>query len=170
MGELIAMNNNRFKWEVHPQAKTENTVIYRDFRFTVLTERLIRIERQIENKFTDAATQVVFHRDFPKTNFESYQNERECVIETSALKLCCMANADENNGGLSICLNSEPASKWIFGEEAAETLGGTAKTLDGVDDAVSLGDGVCSMFGYTLLDDSDSMLLDEDGWIKESSN
>ena len=47
MGELIAMNNNRFKWEVHPQAKTENTVIYRDFRFTVLTERLIRIERQI---------------------------------------------------------------------------------------------------------------------------
>ena len=66
------MNNNRFKWDVHPEAKTENTVIYRVLRFTVLTERLIRIERQIENKFTDAATQVVFHRDFPKTNFESY--------------------------------------------------------------------------------------------------
>ena len=170
MGELIAMKNNRFKWEVHPQAKTENTVIYRNFRFTVLTERLIRIERQIENKFTDAATQVVFHRDFPKTNFESYQNEKECVIKTAALKLRCMANADENNGRLSICLKSEPASKWIFGEEAAETLGGTAKTLDEVDDTVSLGDGVCSMFGYTVLDDSGSMLLDEDGWIKERSN
>lgn len=80
-----------------------------------------------------------------------------------------MANADENNGGLSICLKSEPASKRIFCEEAAETLGGTAKTLDEVDDTVSLGDGLCSMFGYTVLDDSGSMLLDEDGWIKELS-
>ena len=161
------MKSNRFKWEVRPEAKKENTVNYRNFRFTVLTERLIRIEHQTENKFTDSATQVVFYRDFPKTDFNTKVNNEECVIETSSLELRCLENADESNGGLTLRLKGEPAAVWTFGEDPAETLGGTAKTLDAVDDTVPLGDGICSMFGYTVLDDSKSMLLDEDGWIKQ---
>lgn len=161
------MSSNRFKWEVRPEAKQENTVIYRNFRFTVLTDRLIRIEYQSEKKFTDAATQVVFYRDFPKTDFTVSMEQDVCMIETSALVLGCRSDADENNGGLSVRLKGEPAAGWIWGEAPAETLGGTAKTLDAVDDTVPLGDGVCSMFGYTVLDDSGSMLLDQDGWIKE---
>ncbi|MGN0494037.1 MAG: hypothetical protein ACI4F7_10350, partial [Acutalibacteraceae bacterium] len=164
------MKSNRFKWEVRPEAKKENTVIYHDFRFTVLTECLIRIERQTENEFTDSATQVVFYRDFPETSFNATVDSEECVIETSALVLRCLPNADENNGGLTVRLKGEPAASWTWGEDPAETLGGTAKTLDAVDNTVPLCDGVCSMFGYTVLDDSGSMLLDEDGWIKERAN
>ncbi len=161
------MNSERFMWKVRPLADSKNTVLYGDFRFTVLTEHLIRIEYQTEKRFNDFATQIVFNRDFPKVEFESKITDKECLIDTGALSLCCLADANDTNGHLSIRLNHEPASCWKLGGEIAETLGGTAKTLDAVDDYVPLGDGVCSMFGYTVLNDSESMLLDDDGWIKE---
>ena len=164
------MTSNRFLWEVHPSAKKENMFTYGSFRFTVLTERLIRIEYQKNKLFTDSATQIVFNRNFPKVKFDLNQDANQCTIETNSLVLHCPADADDKNCRLSVRLKNEPASCWKLGGEIAETLGGTAKTLDAVDDYIPLGDGVCSMFGYTVLNDSESMLLDDEGWIKERSN
>lgn len=164
------MDSNRFKWKVNPLAEEKNIINYYNFRFSVLSDRLIRIEHQSEKKFNDSATQIVFHRNFPKTDFTVSIDQGLCTIETSALILTCLSDADKDNAGLSVRLKGEPAASWTWGEEYVETLGGTAKTLDEIDDTVPLSDGVCSMFGYTVLDDSSSMLLDSDGWIKERPN
>ena len=36
--------NTRFQWPVTPQAHPDNMVSYKNWRFTVLTDRLIRME------------------------------------------------------------------------------------------------------------------------------
>ena len=56
------------------------------------------------------------------------------------------------------------SSLWRYGEEC-ENLGGTARTLDGVDGRIELGPGVVSKKGYTTIDDSESMLFDASGFV-----
>ena len=56
-------------------------------------------------------------------------------------------------------------STWHYGEQICD-LGGTARTLDGVDGEIRLDHGVVSRNGFSLLDDSNSHVLLEDGWIK----
>lgn len=46
-------------------------------------------------------------------------------------------------------------------------MGGTARTLDEADGAVPLEDGLMSMRGYAVLDDSASIALTDDGWVAE---
>ena len=44
-------------------------------------------------------------------------------------------------------------------------LGGTARTLDDIDGAMPLEDGVLAFDGVAVVDDSSTVLLDDDGWI-----
>ena len=44
-------------------------------------------------------------------------------------------------------------------------LGGTARTLDDIDGAIPLENGVLAFNGVALVDDSTTVLLDDDGWI-----
>ena len=59
-------------------------------------------------------------------------------------------------------------SLWRYGfhhEEGYYTLGGTARTLDRANGRIKLGDGVINQNGYADIDDSDSMLFTEDGFV-----
>lgn len=51
---------------------------------------------------------------------------------------------------------------WRYGQKL-RTLGGTARTLDEADGEIPVEDGLVSWQGYSVLDDSQSMLLTEDG-------
>lgn len=60
------------------------------------------------------------------------------------------------------------SSTWRYGykhEGAIYELGGTARTLDGANGRIPLGPGVIARNGYAEIDDSESMLFTEDGWI-----
>ena len=58
-------NSKRFSWPVHPVAQAENCVSGKCYRFTVLTDRLIRMEYDPAGIFEDRASQAVFYRDLP---------------------------------------------------------------------------------------------------------
>ena len=61
---------------------------------------------------------------------------------------------------------------WRFGdtwdprEPYPTNLGGTARTLDEADGAVPLCPGLLSLAGWAVLDDSASLLLTEDQWVR----
>ena len=158
------MSKNRFKWKVSPKAFLENQVTVKNARFTVLTPQLIRMEYSTENIFEDRASQTAFHRDFDKVEFETYQQNGNLLIKTKELILTYKTGEEFSHDTLSVKLINEPATKWCFGDEI-ENIGGTARTLDMVNGARTLSDGVCSRFGVAVIDDSDSMMLDDDGWI-----
>ena len=54
---------------------------------------------------------------------------------------------------------------WYYGEKG-DNLGGTARTLDGVDGECQLQEGIMSRSGCSQIDDSHSLVLDENGWTQ----
>ena len=55
--------------ETRPQALRENIVFWKNYRVTVLQDRLFRLEYSENQKFRDYATQSVWFRDMPKQDF-----------------------------------------------------------------------------------------------------
>ena len=68
-------NSKRFSWPVHPVAQAENCVSGKCYRFTVLTDRLIRMEYDPAGVFEDRASQAVFYRDLPAQRLLSLDDE-----------------------------------------------------------------------------------------------
>lgn len=159
------MSNKRFCWPTKPLASENNIVKGEKFRFTVLTDRLIRLEYDESGKFVDSASQSVFNRDFPDVNFVVKTIGDKLIVETRELILSYIENAPFSAETLAIKLKNEPASEWHFGEDF-EDLGGTAKTLDEMAGNINIGRGIISRYGFSVLDDKDRMLLNADGWVE----
>lgn len=158
------MGKHRFQWDVRPLALKENMVTGDKYRFTVLTPSLLRLEYDPEGHFEDRASQVTFYRDFPKNDYSVTIEQEILTLNTGNLTLTYRENDAFTPDSLSIHLNVEPASTWRFGE-TFEDLGGTTRTLDTVNGEMPLGRGVCSRNGFSVIDDSRSLALDENGWI-----
>jgi alpha-glucosidase (family GH31 glycosyl hydrolase) len=135
-----------------------------NYRFTVLTPYLIRLEYSHTGNFVNEPTQVVVNREFPEFEFDYLQNDERVEIITEALRLYYFPKIDSSGftvQNLFIDLRSDLSAyhgRWRFGERA-ETLKGTAHTLDMADGAVELDEGIISRNGYAVLDDSDSFVL-----------
>lgn len=153
-------------WPIRPLADPKAVICGKDYRITVLTDRLLRMEYQPEGAFCNTATQMALCREFPVPPFSVTETENLLIVETNALRLR-YDKAPFSPTGLSVTLKGSYAfyaSIWHYGDPA-DTLGGTARTLDNADGAIPLGDGLMSVKGYALLDDSASMGLDENGQL-----
>lgn len=150
-----------------PIALDANVVAGEKYRITVLTEGLIRLEYSEDGIFEDRATQMVFYRDFSSSDYRVVRTGDGIEIHTSRLHL--IYNEKEfTSFGLSIQVKGKLSayhSIWHYGEEIHD-LGGTARTLDLAGGAIPLDHGVVSRFGYSVLDDSHSQVLLQDGWIE----
>ena len=162
------MIDKRFLLDVKPAALSENIILFPKFRITVLTDRLLRLEYSKSGEFTDSASQSVFYRDFPACDYSVREDGEYIFVETKALSLTYRRDSEFSPETLSVALKEEPASVWHYGD-TVETLGGTAKTLDSVNDGIPLEEGLCSRNGFAVLDDSEGMLLNEEGWIEPRS-
>lgn len=72
---------------VEKKANDECIIKGNNYRFTVLTERLIRIEYSENANFVDEPTTLVVNRNFPKPNFNVKQDKNYLEISTSYFKL-----------------------------------------------------------------------------------
>lgn len=137
------------------------------YRFTVLTEEMIRLEYCEDGKFEDRATQCVIDRKFKVPEYQVIDNEESLEIITDKIHL--VYNKQKfTDYGLSVQVRGNISvyhSIWHFGEEATD-LRGTARTLDEADGAIELEHGIISRFGYGILDDSRSLVITEDGWVE----
>lgn len=137
------------------------------YRFTVLTEEMIRLEYCEDGQFEDRATQCVIDRKFKVPEYQVIENEESLEIITDKIHL--VYNKQKfTDYGLSVQVRGNISvyhSIWHFGEEATD-LRGTARTLDEADGAIELEHGVISRFGYGILDDSRSLVITEDGWVE----
>ena len=151
-------------WTLRPRP-AEGAVIAGDgFRITVLTERLLRLEYEPENRFRDGATTAVINRDFPLPAFEVRRGADRLTVETRCVRL-----------EYDMKPFSPAGSVWPYGESEMN-LKGTARTLDRANGAflkprapgeapepLEMGEGLMSMDGFAVLDDSRSMGMDDQG-------
>jgi alpha-glucosidase (family GH31 glycosyl hydrolase) len=147
--------------------KADCSVLYKNIRVTIITDRLIRFEYSKEKKFVDSKTQMVINRKYNEIPYTIEKNGEFLKIITSYLIIEC-SGKDFNKTSLNVMLRNpliDSGQSWHYGD-VFETFKGTARTLDTFDGECDLEDGIFSRYGYSVIDDTDSMLLTEDGFVE----
>lgn len=147
-----------------PETLPDNICSGNGYRISILTSRLVRLEYQKDNQFVDAATQSVLNRDFPKTEFLSEESDTALIIRTEYLEVVYDKKPFSENGLVIKVKDHHQAvlSTWHYGCDEEGNLMGTARTLDGADGAITLEKGLLSRQGFSVIDDSHSLLLTEE--------
>ena len=151
----------------------ENIVKGEKFRFTFLSERLIRLEYSPNGSFEDRISQRVIFRKFPKVKYTKAQTESLIQLSTSYFTL----NYDMNKpflgsklapaSNLNILLNGTDKT-WYYHHPEARNFGGLNYSLDDFAGRLKLGKGFYSTDGFAVLDDSDSYVLDNNTFVERN--
>jgi alpha-glucosidase (family GH31 glycosyl hydrolase) len=161
MNEIPSHFKLTFESTPNPEAvvKTENA------RFTVLTPRMIRMEWSPQGQFEDRASQAFWTRSQPKPDFFVRQTDTRLIIETESLVVVYVPDQPFSDQTLWIEMK-ESDTTWRYGDPDPGNLGGTARTLDGIDGAVPVSPGLISRSGWSLVDDSKSLVFNDVSWLE----
>lgn len=155
--------------EDNPVADARATVTCGNARFTVLTDRLIRMEHSPDGVFEDRASFVFVNRRLPVPAFKVARTDAGCTIDTGSLVLAYAGGAFSSESLKVEGKGARPFS-WRFGDKDRDNLLGTTRTLDTVGDRSSLltrmEKGILSRDGWTVVDDSAGFLFEptDDHW------
>lgn len=167
-----------------PLANEQASIIAGKARFTVLTPALIRMEYHPEAKFRDQASLVVVNRKLPLPEFTHRIEDRILHMKTSHLSISYQIDSgafNQSNLTVSSVNPNEVQFNWKPTDANPTNLGGTARTLDGMNGGIDwngepldLGQGILSRAGWFLLDDSQSHTLGNVGasdqwpWVEKA--
>ena len=156
---------------------SDSKVVFKgvNYRITVLSERLIRFEYSLDGKFYDGATEIVHNRKFNVPKIKVEQDDKYIVITT---KYFMMQYAKEKPyKGPSFAPDSNLKVKlvntdkmWYYTHPEARNFKGSAFSIEDFGSETSLSNGLYSTDGFALLDDSNSMLIDESGCLFSSDS
>ncbi|MEM8835728.1 MAG: TIM-barrel domain-containing protein [Planctomycetota bacterium] len=139
-------------------------------RFSVLTDRLIRMEWAADGAFEDRPSLAFMNRDTQTPAFESSVEGDIVAIDTGMVRLRCDVSKCANGftpEGLTAEIKVGGAwVSWKAGDEDTGNLRGTCRTLDGVSGSCPLEPGLLSRDGWVVWDDSGTPVLDESGWAQ----
>jgi alpha-glucosidase (family GH31 glycosyl hydrolase) len=155
-----------FRLDTHPVADAANIVQGEHYRVSVLDAGLVRLEYSDSGTFEDRASQTVLNRGFAPSKYSVNESEELLEIHTERLHLT-YDKGPFSTHGLSVHAKGgfhSNDSVWRFGLRTPN-LGGTARTLDDVDGAIPVEDGVLAYNGVAMVDDSATVLFDDEGWI-----
>lgn len=151
----------------------ERTVFQgKNYRISVLSERLVRLEYSPDGHFSDALTTLVKNRSFSIPEFKVEQDQNYLVIKTKYFMLQYIKEkvfigpkfAPDNNLKVSL-LNTDKV--WYYGHPEARNFKGGAVSLDDYQDKINLDKGLYSTDGFVSLDDSANLEIDSDGTLKK---
>jgi len=157
---------SQFNIPFRPIAAPQAVVVGPDVRFTLLSSRLIRLETSPSGEFEDHPSQTFWYREQPVPSFTVERSAEKIEIRSEHLRLSYdISPAGFNSQTLTIEVLSTGVV-WRYGmQRDRANLRGTARTLDGTDGFVRLEPGLMSRHGWALVDDSHTLVFDQDGWI-----
>lgn len=151
---------SRFGLKTEP-INPSQTYVKNGVRLSVITPRILRVERSADGVFEDRPTQMVFERNFANPQFSAIENGNKVTILTKQKEFSVDLKT------LSVSVKKD--GKWVS-SHSGRNLKGTARTLDFSWGRwqlqtlrVKLGKGIFSTSGVTEIDDSKSYVLLEDG-------
>ncbi|HPR34546.1 MAG TPA: glycoside hydrolase family 31 protein [Anaerolineaceae bacterium] len=154
---------------IHPtptqKANPAAIILEGSARFTILTSRLIRMEFDPLKRFEDHASQVFLYRDQCVPEFHSWKQDGWLHIETDYLHLRFKENGRFHWRDLHITLK-QTGQTWQYSYPDETNLGGTIRTLDSTNGRLSFPDGLVSRSGWAVVDDSHSLIFDDNEWLQ----
>lgn len=144
--------DKHFRVKTSPIANEENVIKGNNYRITILTNRLIRIEYSNTNNFIDSPTQMVWFRDFSKVEYTYEKVDDKIHINTGMVDLVYDEKPLSKEGLIVKVLSTN--YEWKYGEEPSNLLG-TTRTLDEINgDNVKLSKGIMSRDGISVIFDN----------------
>ena len=159
---------SHFKLSFPSEADSSAVVRAGRARFTVLASRLIRMEWSPLNIFEERASQAFWFRKQPVPKYSAQEVDGRLVIETEHLRLTYLPDAPYSEENLTIEVKSL-GTTWRMGDKDPANLGGTARTLDEVNGATPISLGLISRSGWAVVDDSNSLVFNDVGWLEPRS-
>jgi alpha-glucosidase (family GH31 glycosyl hydrolase) len=155
-----------------PIASPDAVIKSGNVRFTVLASRLIRLEFNKDGTFEDRPSQAFWHREQQVPSLRKSITGGKIEIETDDLLLKYRPTRfGFTHWTLSIMLKTSGVT-WHYGDSSKRkgNLKGTARTLDGDFGSTRLEDGLLSKAGWSVVDDSRSLVFNESGWLEPRTN
>ena len=149
--------------ELNPVPNPEAVVTEGNMRFTVLTDRMIRIQHSQEAKFEDRATFAIVNRRLPVPHYTTERDDQYLYIHTDSLDLryrlgSVPSERDQSPKNLLITFRMNGFTcQWYPGKDDALNLLGTHRTLDtawGDNMRYKLEKGLLSRAGWAVIDES----------------
>lgn len=159
------------------KAKPTNVIQGEKYRFTLLSERLIRLEYNEAGIFEDRPTELVWNRNVKKVNYQVTEDRKYLELKTKYFRLTYAKNKPFKGTVLNAMahLKVELLTTdriWYYGnKEATEARNYGAPGLS-LDDAqkLKLKLGLYNPYGYSYLDDSTGMIINQDGTMSNKEN
>ena len=144
------------------------------YRFTLLTEHILRIEYDPEGLFEDRPSQTVIFRNLPAPEFSVRDDGKTLEIDTKNYHLIYYYSIEKKFNANNLVIDAKNSltnygARWHFGTRSFgdpprhNNLFGTARTLDKAEGAVELEHGLMDRGGRSFFDDSETALWNEDG-------
>ena len=148
-------------------ANADNVISGGNYRFTVLSPRLIRLEYSKSGVFTDAPTELVWYRDFPKTKFKVNEGTSSIEIETEYFHLTYLKEKVFTGTKVNPAVNLKVEllgtdRYWYYGHPEIRNFGAPPTTLD---EGNLKEHGLYSAEGIASIDDSKHKIFNEDGTV-----
>ncbi len=167
----------------NPKANDKAIVTVGNARFTILTDRLVRMEWAEDGKFEDRATLGIVNRKLPVPTFKVKHSGKKVIISTDSLTLTYTGEGKFDEKNLSVTFDMEdPSAKkgvkkitWHPGMDDSGNLLGTTRTLDKCDGNKTIepyDNGVASRDGWAIIDESNRQVFipvksDWKNWVAE---
>ena len=160
MAETTEYFRQTFAWNSDSKTSEDYVIIKNNVRFSILSDRLLRVEIDNNGIFTDEPTQTVINRNFSRPKIRTLEDGDVVIIMTTKT-IYRYDTAARKMIGISL-KNGKNLTDYSKGN-----LKGTYRTLDQTTGAISLGDGIMSTDGVAVIDDTHSLILNPDGTIGE---
>lgn len=154
----------------------DNIVLGKNYRISILSDRLIRLEYNESGKFIDRPSMRVIFRKFPKVDYKVMQSETLIqivgkIFTIDYVKEKSFIGSKVTPGNtLKITINGTNRS-WFYNHPEAKNLGTINYSLDNFKGKLKLSHGLYSLDGFSFIDDSNSMILDDSGnFVKRTSS
>ena len=156
-------------------ANKENVIEGKNYRFTVLTDSLIRLEYSKSGIFQDKPTELVWYRNMEKVNFEKKESPTLLEIKTRYFKLTYVKEKSFMGTKMNPIahlkvelLNTDRI--WYYGHPEARNFGAPGFSLDKTSGKLKLTKGLYSSDGFVALDDSNSNVMEKNGTVSRRMN
>lgn len=148
-----------------------------NFRISVITERVVRLEYSPTGEFVDRPTQLIRKRDLGQPDFSVKQDNLYLQITTKYFSLVYTKNKPFigtkidpiKNLKITLLSHEKDRSKdWYYQHPEARNMGGNMVSVD-VPIYQNLTKGLYSLDGFSSFDDSSSLMIMEDGTLSSRS-
>ena len=166
---------NQFKFNMNlAKSNPEATIVGEKYRFTILTESMIRLEYSENGVFNDNPTSLVWYRNFNRPEFYVRGDKNSLEIKTNYFTLTYLKNAKFGANPINPSANLKIFipflnKTWYYKHPEARKYDSYYGEFDKNSNLNKI-KGFYSLDGFTSIDDSKSLIFNEDGTLENNEN